>query len=155
MTEYKDFYEILTDLWDRLGSGEKLKRSNLAKYLSGITELLDACCGKLREKLVPRRESKELAKLINFAHPLADALEAPVPGLSKVFREKLPRVAELMINADLFLDNKHKYYLKQHFDVDDPEFPNYAKHIIEEACEEIERVAGEISAYSRSLGMKS
>lgn len=147
MGTVKDVYEILFDIGDRIKGSKNIKRKNLAEYLSAIIYVMGKCRESFIENQIPLRESKELAKLINHADQLATMFKAELPGLAELFDERLPRIGRLMRDADFFIDERPRLKLHHAFDVDSPQFPIFAKDKINETCEEMARIEGELSAY--------
>jgi hypothetical protein len=145
----KDCYEILAGLWDRLSAEPRRKKLNLSEDLGAIASLLDAAREKFERKQVPRREAKELAILVNHADQLASAFKKQPRELVEVFEKQLPRIGALMRDADYFIDGRPRYSLQPAKDTDDPAFHFHAEDVIRQACEEMQRAAGIISAYSR------
>jgi len=56
MGNVKETYDILTDLWDRLLGGQKIKRKELADDLGAIASLLDQAREEFTNARIPRRE---------------------------------------------------------------------------------------------------
>lgn len=148
MASVKDIYEIVADSWDRICGGPQRKRRSLSEYLEEIAALLREVRLKFEKREVPREEAKKLAILINDAATLASAFTTKDQGLAEVFDRQLPRVGVLMRDADFFIDKRARYYLHQSFDTDNPNFPYWAEAKIREACEELQRAAGTVSAYA-------
>jgi hypothetical protein len=151
----KDTYDILSDLWDRLRGGPRRKRLHLSQDLGAIAALLDAACSELQGKRVPRREAKELATVINHAKILAVEFKQDFPDLAVAFAEHLPKVGRLLRDADFFIDERPRYRLHATYDTRSPTFPVHAERAIREACEEMQRAAGTLSAYSRRFQQES
>ena len=103
---------------------------------------------KFEKREVPRDEAKKLAVLISDANTLASVFKEDYPELAEVFDRQLPRVAQLMCHADFFIDKRARYHLHESFDIDSPMFPTWAEANIAEACEELQRAAGTVSAYA-------
>ena len=128
---------------------------HLSEDLGAIASLLDAAREKFEKKDVPRREAKELATLINHADQLAGVFKAKHRGIAEVFEQELPQIGRLMRDADFFIDERPRYRLHSSFDKENPTFPSYAADKIREACEEMQRAAGKISAYSLKYKQES
>lgn len=148
MGEVKDTYDILRDLYDWITRGKRRKKLDFSKALKAIASLLDAAREKLDKKQVPRRESYELVELINHADALAAAFKEEHEALAGLFEQQLPKIGRLMRDADFFIDKRKRYSLHSSFDTKSPEFTFFAEPAIRKACEEMERAAGTISAYS-------
>jgi len=144
----KDGYEIVSDIWDRICGEPRRKKLSVSEYLKEIAELLQVVRAKFERREVPRQEAYRLAQLINDADTLAVAFKKSHRGLAEVFDQQLPRIGHLMRDADFFIDGKQRYYLHHSIDTDNAKFPDYAKLKILEACEELQRAAGTISAYA-------
>jgi hypothetical protein len=144
----KDAYEIVADVWDRINGAPRRRTQSLADYLEQIASLLGHVRSKFEKHEVPREEAKKLALLISDAHILAAAFKKHDQELAKVFDKQLPHIGLLMRDADLFIDKRPRYYLHESFDVESPRFPSWAEQKINEACEELQRAAGVLSAYA-------
>jgi hypothetical protein len=144
----KDSYDIVGDIWDRICGYPHRKKLSLAEYLEKMASLLREVKLKFEKREVPRDEAKYLAGLISDADELASVFKKDYPELAKVFDDQLPRVAQLMCNADFFIDKRPRYQLHESFDIDSPMFPTWAESNIAEACEELQRAAGIVSAYA-------
>lgn len=145
-----DAYKIVTDLKDRSNNKTEKKRLKLADYLTGIASILDAARDKLKREEIPRREGKELAILINHAEQLVNDLKDETAELKEVFETQLPKVGELLSNADVFIEWKSRYELREDAEVFTPYSP-YRATVIEEACKEMQRAAGVLSGYARKF----
>src|SRR5712671_6169513 len=91
----------------------------------------------------------KLGTLINHAHELAAAFKEEHRGLVEVFELQLPKIGLMMRNVDYFIYEQDRYRLQGGLDTEIARFPYFAETAIQEACEEMERAAGTISAYSR------
>ncbi|MEJ7676770.1 MAG: hypothetical protein WKG06_02595 [Segetibacter sp.] len=58
MRAIKDFYDIVTDVWDRVKSEKQKKKRHLSDYLDAISELLDKIAEKLKKERNPFWRSK-------------------------------------------------------------------------------------------------
>jgi hypothetical protein len=148
-------YDILHDLIKLLIERKNLKRANLASYLGAIADLLDQARLKFSERKLPRRESKELAVLINHADMLAEAFKDELRGLKEIFDQRLPKIGGLMRVADLYINEKPHYRLNESFGNKNAPFSDLHEAGIQEACTEMEPVAGELNAYKRILAQKT
>ena len=147
MGSLKDAYEILSDLWDRLRGGQKSKKANLADDLEAIATLLDEAIAKFEKNQIPRREGHELAEIINNAEKLAKHFEEADPKLPHIFEEQLPKVDRLMRKADVFYEEYPQYVIRSV----DPPIPPYLSSIVQEACKEMERSAGDLSGPRKKI----
>lgn len=132
---------------------EEKKKKILASYLGAIADLLDEARSKFIEGEVPTREGNELVSLVNHTDSLVDFFKDQEPDLVDVFKVQLPRVRQLMRDADFFMDGevralgdgeelKSTVQLKPNVSLND-----LPKAIIQEACTEMKRAAAALSFY--------
>jgi hypothetical protein len=135
-------------VWDRISGSPQRKKLSLAEYLEKMASLLREVRLKFEKREVPRDEAKYLAGPISDADALASVFKKDYPELQKSSRINSPRVARLMCDADFFIDKRPRYRLHESFDVDSRMFRTWAESNIAEACEELQRAAGIVSAYA-------
>ena len=140
-----DIFKILLELWDRVRKEQKCKEANLADDLEAIAILLDKAREKFEKNQIPRREGHELAEIINNAEKLAKHFEEADPKLPHIFEEQLPKVDRLMRKADVFYEEYPQYVIRSV----DPPIPPYLSSIVQEACKEMERSAGDLSGLAK------
>ena len=146
-TLFKEGYDVFFDLWDRISDQKKKKKRHLSEDLSAIASLLDGIIVKFKQKEIPRREAKELGGLIFNAKNLAAPFKKSYPELAAVFDTQLVKVGSEMQIADYYLEDE----VREDRLSDDKKnvvLSFTAQNQINEACKEIERAAGVISAYS-------
>jgi hypothetical protein len=85
--------------------GTENKRE-LGRSLLSIAELLEKAGKKLDERKIPKKESREILYLINFARKYSDRIKGERPDLAYIFEEAIPQVGHLLRRADFFIDKK-------------------------------------------------
>jgi hypothetical protein len=140
-------------------SAKQKHEKNLAENLKRIAGLLGSVNESLKKGIVPRKQSYELAAVINFVNEGLDSILFPEPDLHELFATRLPRIGYLMREADVFIDGKprshaHTYMLKAR---DGDYKASIGLSAIKNASLEIERAIGELegSAFIRDQSSKA
>jgi len=105
---------------------------------------LDEARAKFEVDQIPRREGHGLLILINNANKIAEHFKPADPELSDVFEQQLPKVGQLMRTADVFYEQESLQYGL----CNQSEVPPIGISVVHEACKEMERAAGKLSAYA-------
>jgi hypothetical protein len=142
----KVFKQILTR-FDRWHTEDQRQ---LADHLKKIVELLNVVKKELKKGKVPTENGSALADLVSLAGRLAEKSEKRDVKMNQIFKVELPKVGELLKEADYFIDKKPR--LPGHYAVrPGVTTVDTKRKAIAEACKVIERVAGSLSAYAFSL----
>jgi hypothetical protein len=122
----------------------------LADHLKKTIDLLKVVKNELKKGKVPHENGNALAALINLTARLAQKSKKRDVKLALIFEHELPKVGQLLREADFFIDGTsrvpHHYAVRKGVTTVDTK-----RKAIAEACKEIERAVGDLSAYAFSL----